>query len=1336
MEGIVAEHRHLKWTSSLREVDTTAVQPGDVIAGRFEIDGRAGAGGMGEVFRARDRSSGRDVAVKVLLERRLDDEVRFTREAAVLSELRHPGIVEYVTSGETPSGQRYLVMEWLAGEDLSVRLARGALGVDEALALGARVAEALAAAHARGVVHRDLKPSNIFLVERDVTRAKVLDFGIARRGDAKTITRAGALLGTPGYMAPEQARSGRDVDARADVFALGCVLFECLTGTPAFLGDDLIAILAKVLAEEAPRVRERCPQVPEALEQLVSRMLAKEPEERPGDAAAVAEELEALRGAQRRPSVHTRRSRSTQPPSLTGGERRILSVVLLGKQPPADDGAPTLCEAELSSVQGELRRTAADHGGLLEVLVDGTAIVTLARTTQVPTDQAAQAARCALALRAVSRDRPVVLATGRSEVTGRLCAGDAIDRAARMLAAPPVRGRARPVAIDEVTAGLLDARFEVVETDAGLELRAERELAEGARTLLGKATACVGRDWEIATLEALLQECFEEPLARAVLITAPAGMGKSRIASELTGRLRQRGDEVAIWTGRVDSLRAGSSFGLLGQVLRSALSLRDGEPLEARRDKIRARVAGSTPAADQRGIAAFLGEIVDTPFADEESVALRTARQNAQLMSDQLRKAWLDFLRAEVAQRPVLLVLEDLHWGDQPTVSFLDAALRDLRAMPWMVLALARPEVHEAFPRLWAERQTQEIRLKELPRKACERLVRQALGASIGREMLERIVALAGGHAFYLEELIRAVAEGRGEALPETVLAMVEARLSRLDPEARRLLRAASVFGEVFWEGGVSSLLGGAEPPPSADAHLARLVDLEVLVALQESRFPGEREFAFRHALLREGAYAMLTEADMALGHRIAGAWLEQRGETDPMLLAGHFERGGDRARAADFYLRAADQAHRSGDVAAAAVRARQGLACGGSEELRSALLGILCEALVWCPQTLGDAAAYAEEVMRISPRGSSSWSRGAMAMLASAFAARRIDEYMATIQLLQETTPAPGAARLHALAIVAAVSGLDVLGRVQRADEAMERLDAGINALDRQEPLASLVWTVMSSIRSACIAGEPWRGLDDANRAMDLARAQSANHESDIGIAHLAKGMCLWHLGAPLAAEQVLSGLAPFVDTGLAVFSAFRRFGLAWLRADRGAHDEARQPAVELRDFGYEHRVPLDEGRGRWALAEVSRRAGDLEGAEREITAALQLLAEASPMDYPGALGTLSALRRSQGRAAEALAAAEEALARVEDMGGACGMFRGAFVRLAHAEALHATGDRGAARAAIATARAHLLAIVHKIADPSYKKSFLENVPENTRTVALARAWLGEPAEAFMGRS
>src|SRR6185503_7917732 len=218
-----------------------------------------------------------------------------------------------------------------------------------------------------------------------------------------------------------------------------------------------------------------------------------------------------------------------------------------------------------------------------------------------------------------------------------------------------------------------------------------------------------------------------------------------------------------------------------------------------------------------------------------------------------------------------------LHWADLPTVRFIDAALRELRGAPWMVVALARPEVHERFPKLWADRNLQEIRLKELSRKAGVRLVRQALGDSVGTETVDRIVAQADGHAFYLEELTRAVAEKKGAALPETVLAMVEARLQGLPPEARRVLRAASVFGEVCWQGGVTELLGEAMRSTEANGWIDGLVEREVLVRRQESRFPGETEFAFRHALLREGAYAMLTEAARALGHRLAGAWLQKR---------------------------------------------------------------------------------------------------------------------------------------------------------------------------------------------------------------------------------------------------------------------------------------------------------------------------------------------------------------------------------------------------------------------------------------------------------------------------
>src|SRR5262249_48965914 len=157
------------------------------------------------------------------------------------------GIVRYVAHGAMPTGEAYLAMEWLEGEDLRSRLAREGLTLEESITLAIRVAEALGAAHAHAIVHRDLKPTNLFLRGRQVEDVKLLDFGIAQLGGGTRMTRTDMLLGTPGYMAPEQARSGQIVDARADVFSLGCVLFECLTGKPAFSGDHLMAVLAKIL---------------------------------------------------------------------------------------------------------------------------------------------------------------------------------------------------------------------------------------------------------------------------------------------------------------------------------------------------------------------------------------------------------------------------------------------------------------------------------------------------------------------------------------------------------------------------------------------------------------------------------------------------------------------------------------------------------------------------------------------------------------------------------------------------------------------------------------------------------------------------------------------------------------------------------------------------------------------------------------------------------------------------------------------------------------------------------------------------------------------------------
>ncbi len=1002
--------------------------------------------------------------------------------------------------------------------------------------------------------------------------------------------------------------------------------------------------------------------------------------------------------------------RGAKSAAITGGERRVLSVVLLGS---AQEGDAPVDEA--------LQRAAKLHGGRLERLAEGSTIVVLEADRLVATDQAAQAARCALALRAFAKGHPMAIAMGRTHSTSKLPERDVIDRASRLLSHIPKASEDPPlITLDEMSAGLLDARFDVTESESGVMLRGERALMQGARRLLGRPTSCVGRDWELNALAGILDECIDEPAARVVMVTAAAGMGKSRLGAEFVSRVRQRGETVAIWVGRGDSLRAGSTLDLLAQALRGALGIVDGEPLEKRQDKLRARVAEHVPIGDQKRVTEFLGDLVGAPFPDdgEERASLRAARQDAQLMSEQMRKAWLDFLAAETSAHPVLLLLEDLHWGDLGTTRFIDAALRDRSKLPWMVLALARPVVWEVFPRLWTERQNgQEIRRKELGRMAGERLVRQVLGDSVMPEMIERLVKQADGNAFYLEELIRAVAEGKGKVLPETVLAMVETRLARLPLEARRVLRAASVFGEVCWEDGVIVLLGGVMEATMVSEWLTDMVEQEVLAVRPESRFSGGRELSFRHALLREGAYATLTDEDRRLGHRLAGEWLDQHGEADPMVLAGHFERGGECARAAGYYLRASVQAFHVLDLEATVARAGLGLGCAPPQELRFALLGKRCEASNQSVHYLGVTMPEAEELMRSAPPGSLPWTQGALAYFTGTTVAGRFEDLLASIALLREVDPAPEAVGKMAHVFLHGICILDSFGQVSEGSALEERFFATVRPTTDREPLARFWWNVGIGFRAAYAHEDPWSGLQHSDAIQTIFDVTGG--ERMFLNMQLFRGLNLWNLGAIEPAERTLKEIEP-ADEALGVVSSLRRFGLSWLLADRGALDEARVLATQLSEHGHAHRLPLEEGRGRWVLAEVLRRMGDLDEAEREIQAALGM---AVPLEHPGVLGTLSAIRLAQGRVEEALAAAEDAVSRCTTMGG-CGMFRGAFVRLVHAEALHATGAHDAARNAITEARTRLYGIANRIAEPDSRKFFFENVPENARTLALARAW------------
>ena len=294
-----AEARATPGLESTQPTDRPAL--GRVIAGRYRLDARLAAGGMGEVYQATHVELGRKLALKLMRPELSKDPSfieRFRREAMTASRLGHPHIVDIIDSGRAEDGQFYFVMEFLDGKTLSALADEGPVALPLALELATQIAQALEVAHRAGVVHRDLKPDNVIVLDRaGQPFVKLVDFGIAKvveAGDRK-LTTHGLIMGTPQYMAPEQA-AGLPIDARADVYALGLILFELLTGHPPLIGSTPALIMSAHISTIAPPLD---PGFPSTLRSLLSRMLAKSPADRP---QTMAEVFGALAGVPRQMS--------------------------------------------------------------------------------------------------------------------------------------------------------------------------------------------------------------------------------------------------------------------------------------------------------------------------------------------------------------------------------------------------------------------------------------------------------------------------------------------------------------------------------------------------------------------------------------------------------------------------------------------------------------------------------------------------------------------------------------------------------------------------------------------------------------------------------------------------------------------------------------------------------------------------------------------------------------------------------------------------------------------------------------------------------------------------
>jgi tetratricopeptide (TPR) repeat protein len=1101
------------------------------------------------------------------------------------------------------------------------------------------------------------------------------------------------IIGTVGYMSPEQATADPALDARSDVFALGCVLFECLTGQPVFAGAHVVAVLAKVLREEAPRVRHVRPDLPAGLDDLIAQMLAKERSQRPRDAAAVMRALEGfgpVSGAAPDPAGSSR----APPVGIAASEQRFVSVIL----------------AEVAAGVGAVRAVVDQFGGELSALAGGAWLVTLGGTGKT-TEHVARAASCALAILEVSTQMRVVLATGRVQTTGRGLAGPLIDRAAALLAMSPGAGGIR---IDDVTAGLLDTRFEVRSEAGALVLRGRRRDLETPRLLLGRATPCVGREKEVALLEATFGECVGESVARAVLVTAPAGFGKSRLRHELVERVRKQSD-VSILIARGDPVGAGSAFGLARQLVRHAAQLREGDPTTEQASALRTHLARSFDGEQLTRVADFLGELVSAPSAgDGVSPQLRAARNDARIMSEWLRRSFEEWLGAECAGHPVLVLLEDLHWGDLPSATYLGDALRRFPDRSLMVVALARPEVHEVFPDLWRSAGVQEIRLGGLTRRAAERLVRAVLGDGAPRATVDRLVDRADGNAFYLEELIRRVTEHGDDAFPETVLAVAQSRLEGLEPTARHVLRAASVFGEVAWRGGVATLVGGTGAA-DVGSWLESLVAREVLVRGRGDRFPGETEYGFRHGLLREAAYSMLTEDDRAIGHRLAGQWLEAAGERDALVLADHHERGGDTARAIPFLVRAAQAAFDGGNFLAALSLAERGRACGAAGHERGRL-GVL-EA--YAHYGRGDwklVAECANEAMESIQLGTTRWFVAAGLVVNAAVASGELSGAARVLQEVMALPFDPEPTGPYAQACQSLFSGLMAVGQREAARGLYDQLMRVAAAHPDAEPGFRGLVAYIRVLGKVGLEGD----LGGAHRCAQeaIAFVDTAGTAITRGLARLNLAGVESQLGRyEEAIRWTNEGLSYLADTDAALFRGWGKVYLAYFLVGAGRHDDAiAQATLAL--------GTLDHVSARTALAHAHLGKGDLDGAE---SAAREVIAQASSaMTAPWlsfeAATVLARVHLARGRPADALPfEAAAGIARMVPPNVVSDAF------LVEAEVRHALGQVEAARTLLRDSRDRILKTAAAIEDAAARASYLAGVKANARTLELAREWLGD---------
>ena len=594
-------------------------------------------------------------------------------------------------------------------------------------------------------------------------------------------------------------------------------------------------------------------------------------------------------------------------------ERKTVSVLfadLVGFTARAEKLDPEDVDRILRPYHDRLRTDLERHGGTVEKFI-GDAVMAVFGAPTAREDDAERAVRAALAIRDWAREQDgvelrigvnsgeaLVSIDARPEYGQAMVKGDVVNTAARLQAAAPINGilvgpttyRATRDAISYEPAEPVQAKGKSEPIEAWTPSEARSRFGVDVRQVGGKHL--VGRQRELAALSDTLARVLSANEPQLVTLVGVPGMGKSRLVWELFQQL-DAAHEMFTWRqGRSVPYGEGVSFWALGEIVKAQAGILESDSISVASDKLTesvARLLGES--AGHEWVLSHLSPLI----------GLERQAQLAQAQQGEAFAAWRRYLESVAAQRPLVLVFEDLHWADDGLLDFVDHLAEWVTGVPLLLLGTARPELLARRP-AWGGGKSNSLTLSLSPLSDAEttQLVHQLFERSVlPAETQQALLERAGGNPLYAEEFVRLMSEGRTDTIPEGVQAIIAARLDALPMDDKRLLQDAAVLGKVFWAGALAEI--SARPSWAVDEALHTLERREFVRREQRSSVAGETEFAFRHALVREAAYEQLPRSARAEQHRRAARWIESlaRPEDTAEMLAHHYLAAVEYARAA-----------------------------------------------------------------------------------------------------------------------------------------------------------------------------------------------------------------------------------------------------------------------------------------------------------------------------------------------------------------------------------------------------------------------------------------------------